>query len=216
MLASLNTGLTWRTWNLHHSGRIHICHHSAGYFCSLFWSLQSPSVWLSYIGKIMTVMVVEDYKYSDLFSFFFFQRHCAGWLFEATMVHIPKSHKMWLKKDKQSWCSFLSPCVFSSLPSPLCYTSPHSWEPELERGIWEEARPIISWPHSRWLDSWRPRPVVSIGRAQDAMAANRQQQQYTERVRYTEDSNITYMDKQKWSSSCVFFFLLTKLIGRNW
>lgn len=69
------------------------------------------------------------------------------------------------------------------------------WEPELEWGmppwLWEGARPIISWPHSFWLDSCRPRPVVSIGSAQEAMAASRQQQQYTERAKYTEDSSIT-------------------------
>lgn len=33
--------------------------------------------------------------------------------------------------------------------------------------------------------------MVSMGRAQEAMAASMQQMLYTDRVRYTEDSNIT-------------------------
>lgn len=73
---------------------------------------------------------------------------------------------------------------------------PQPCDPELDWGILSEppgpaARPTISWPHSRWLDSCRPRPVVSIGSAHEAKAASRQQQQYTERARYTDDSSIT-------------------------
>lgn len=85
---------------------------------------------------------------------------------------------------------------------------PQPWDPELDWGILSEpgaaARPTISWPHSRWLDSCRPRPVVSIGSAHEAKAASRQQQQYTERARYTDDSSITCR-LVKWS---VFSFTL--------
>lgn len=72
----------------------------------------------------------------------------------------------------------------------------HCWEvdEELERGM--ESRPFISWPHSLWLDSWRPRPVVSMGKAHEATAARRQQQQYTDRVRYTDHSSITWTHTQ--------------------
>jgi len=34
--------------------------------------------------------------------------------------------------------------------------------------------------------------VVSMGSAQEAIAASKQQQQYTDRVRYTDDSSITF------------------------
>lgn len=83
------------------------------------------------------------------------------------------------------------------IPFQLACAQP--WEPELEWALppdlWEDARPIISWPHSWWLDSCSPRPVVSIGSAHEAMAARRQQQQYTERAKYTEDSSITCTTK---------------------
>lgn len=129
---------------------------------------------------------------------------------------------MGLEMDTESWSSFS--CLFSSLWSPLSVTlqptCPQPCDSELDWGILseprEEARPTISWPHSRWLDSCRPRPVVSIGSAHEAMAARRQQQQYTERARYTDDSNITWRMKpvgnQKWSTiSCV----VTALNGKT-
>lgn len=128
------------------------------------------SLWLSYIGNIMTAMVVEDYNHGDMFF-----NYTAGCL-----IYIPV-----MRRDKGSWSSFppLKPPPLYPSPLPVwCPPAcPQSWEPVLEwripPGLWDEARPIISWPHSRWLDSCRPRPVVSMGRAQEAMAANRQQQQ---------------------------------------
>lgn len=88
------------------------------------------------------------------------------------------------------------------------------WEPEPECGIPPELWRIISCPHSRWLDSCRPRPVVSIGSAQEAMAAKRQQQQYTERARYTEDSNITCRmePRNQQNFICSLFFILNCII----
>lgn len=128
--------------------------------------------------------------------------YCVAWL-PATAVT-----KLKIIEGGQRWTQRAGFVVFPLLASllhcgllsaALQLTHPQPWEPELESGtppaLWEEALPIISCPHSRWLDSCRPRPVVSIGSAQEAMAAKRQQQQYTDRARYTEDSSITWATK---------------------
>lgn len=124
----------------------------------------------------------------------------ATWLSSATVMSKQKKHR-W--RPKICFSFLLSSCFFSSRLFPFWLhvsrrVHPQPWEPELEREIPPELWPIISCPHSRWLDSCRPRPVVSMGRAQEATAAKRQQQQYTERARYTEDSSITCRSKPRW------------------
>lgn len=107
---------------------------------------------------------------------------------------------LWCTKNRMSRAqatpAFLAsfPCCVQ-LPVKPQKRCPQPCDPELDWGIlpdsWEDALPTISWPHSRWLDSCSAWPVVSIGSAHEAMAARRQQQQYTDRARYTDDSNIT-------------------------
>lgn len=118
-------------------------------------------------GKIVTAVVVKHYRA-------ILRNTVLPGSLKATVVHELKSLSMGM--------------------SVVACRCPQPCDPELDWGILSEpgaARPTISWPHSRWLDSCRPRPVVSIGSAHEAKAASRQQQQYTERARYTDDSSIT-------------------------